>query len=76
MKKEKDMNDRTTRRPSKGSGSSEFFSSKRKKKIKELEVELVSEKTVMSTAEGLLRKKNDEIKMSECAICKGGCFES
>ena len=37
-------------------------------KIKELEAELVAEKAAVSTAESLLRKKNEKIRMVERAL--------
>ena len=39
-------------------------------KVKEIEAELISEKASVSKAAGLLRKKNEEIKMSESALKK------
>ena len=39
-------------------------------KIKEVEAELVAEKAAISTTEGLLRKKNKEIRISESALKK------
>ena len=39
-------------------------------KVKEVEAELASMKIIVSKAEGLLRKKNEKIKVSESALKK------
>ena len=39
-------------------------------RVKEVEAELASIKAIVSKAEGLLRKKNEEIKVSESSLKK------
>ena len=71
MRKEKDMhNQNYVEALEKVTEFRVLFQKAQEKKIKEVETELVSEKAVISMAEGLLRKKNDEIRMSECALKK------
>ena len=66
LRKEKEMNDRNYSEALEKVRSLELASIK----VKEEEAELASMKASVSKAEGLLRKKNEEIKMSKSALKK------
>ena len=70
LRKEKEMNDRNYSEAFEKVKKFRILFQLAQKKIKELEAELASEKASVSKAEGLLRRKNEEIKVSESALKK------
>ena len=68
--KEKEMNDRSFSEAFKKFEEIKILSHQVQESVKEVEVELASAKATISKPEGLLRKKNVELKVSESHLKK------